>query len=248
MKTSVTLSSPDRNIFGITVRQDSKTGFLSLTDLQDVYDRARINKGWRKKIVSELFASKDNAERIFYLVERQVSMQTGISAQKFDIDLQSFIQEVDRDGLTKVLKKYGLYKTTGARKNRLVWCDSYIWVLFTMEMHPELYANTVIWLTDKLLINRIEAGNFYKGLSSAITKFRDADYIKIAKGLNYLVFNRHEAGIRQTATQAELSEMTDIEKKLAFSIDMGYISSFTQLLEEMRKLYLKKYGNGGLIR
>lgn len=62
----------------------------------------------------------------------------------------------------------------------------------------------------------------------------------LAKGLNYIVFGRHETGIRQTATQEEMTKLRDLEKHLAFSIDMGMINSFDELIQKMRDVYLKK--------
>lgn len=35
MKTNIVLKSTDRNLFGVTVRQETKTQFLSVTDLQE---------------------------------------------------------------------------------------------------------------------------------------------------------------------------------------------------------------------
>ena len=55
--------------------------------------------------------------------------------------------------------------------NRSTWCNPYLWVLVAMEMNPELYAKVVVWLTDKLIINRIEAGNFYKGFTDQIKQW-----------------------------------------------------------------------------
>ena len=44
MKSNVTMLSKDRVLFGVTIRQDTKNGFLSVTDLQDAYFRARVEK------------------------------------------------------------------------------------------------------------------------------------------------------------------------------------------------------------
>ena len=39
MKTDVILSSTDRELFGITIRQNTKEQFLSVTDLQNAYEK-----------------------------------------------------------------------------------------------------------------------------------------------------------------------------------------------------------------
>lgn len=231
MKTNVTMISKDRVLFGVTIRQDTKNQFLSITDLQEAYTRARIERGWVNKNINEILSGIENSDRIYFILK-----ELGI----INIEKSMFIEQVSKKSLIKVLKEYGVYKTVGARNNRHVSCNPYIWVLLAMELNPELYAKVVIWLTDNLIMNRIEAGDKYNALCRAASKFPDVDYRVIAKGLNYIVFNVHETLIRNQATQGQLKELDDLQKMLAFSIDMGYIKSFDGLVEEMRKLYKKR--------
>lgn len=231
MKTNVVLASSDRELFGIKIKQETKTGFLNISDLQEAYTIARLKNGWHDKRISDILMSQSNTERIYYLLEKQQIINTGFSA---------FMKTVKEIGLVKALKEVGAYKTSGARENKKTWCNPYIWVLIAMELNPELYATTVLWLGDNLIINRIEAGNFYKELSSAISRFQNPDYVKLAKGLNYVVFGKHETGIRNFATQSELKQMETLEGRLAFAINMGYIKTFDSLIDELRKLYDKR--------
>ena len=101
----------------------------------------------------------------------------------------------------------------------------------------------VIWLTDQLIINRIEAGNFCKELNASIQKFNPNgfQYMQLAKALNFITFNNHFAGIRNTGSKEQLKELSNIEEKMAFAIDMGYIRSFDMLLDELRKIWKTKY-------
>lgn len=227
MKTNITLNSPDRELFGVIIRQQTKTGFLNLSDLQEAYTQARVKNGWGEKRVDHILSFDDNVERIYFLLkERGILM---------DVSLDTFIENAKKGGFIKYLKKLNVYQAKGARKNRTTWCDPYIWVLVAMELNPMLYAKVVIYLTDKLIINRIEAGNFYKGLTQAVGRFKDVDYVKLAKALNYKIFGRHETGIRNLATKEELKKLTDLESKIAFAIDMGYIKSFNDCIEAVAK-------------
>lgn len=224
--------SKDRVLFGVTIRQDTKNGFLSVSDLQEAYFRARIDKGWGDRRIERILSTNDAAERIYYILEKQGFIKTSFCA---------FMEEVRKTSLVKVMKKCGAYKTTGARENRHTSCNPYVWVLLAMELNPELYATVVIWLTDNLIINRIEAGDRYNNLCRAASKFKDVDYAKIGRALNYIVFNQHERMLRNTATQEELKEIDDIQKSLAFAINMGYIKTFDILITEMRKLWEIKW-------
>lgn len=233
MKGNVTLRSKDRVLFGVTIRQDTKNGFLSVTDLQDAYFRARVEKGWADRRVERILATNDSAERIYYILEKQGLIKAPFCA---------FMNEVEKTSLVKVMKKYGAYKTSGARENKHTSCNPYIWMLIAMELNPELYATVVLWLGDNLITNRIEAGDKYNDLCRAASKFKDVDYAQMGRALNYVVFNQHEKMLRNKATQEELKEIDNIQKSLAFAIDMGYINSFSGLIGEFRKLWQKKWG------
>lgn len=232
MKTNIVLKSSSRDLFGITIRQETKTGFLNLSDLQESFTRKRISEGWDEKRIDHILNYKDNHERIYYLLKEQGVIIPTVTG---------FIEEVDSQGIAKTLKKYGFYKTTGARNTKTTWCNPYIFTLIALELHPEFYAKVVVWITDQLIINRIEAGNFYKELSASISRFKDVDYIKIAKALNYIAFGRHEAGIRNIGTKEQLNELYELEKQMSFAINMGYVKTQDQLVDDLRVIYKNKF-------
>jgi hypothetical protein len=232
MKSNITLVSQSRNLFGITIRQETKTGFLNLSDLQDAYDNIAKYYGWPDKKVNEVLSYADNRERIFYILEKQGVIKTSLNV---------FMERVKNEGITKVLKECQSYATRGARQTKSVSCNPYIWVLVAMEMNPKLYGEVITWLTDKLILNRIEAGDMYKDLSKSVSKFKDVDYIKLARVLNIMVFNKHETGIRNTASELELKELRELESNLAFSIESGLIGSFPGLMQHLRRLWYKKH-------
>lgn len=238
MKTNVTMVSKDRELFGVIIKQDTKTSFMSLTDLQEAYTRKRIEMGWNEKRIENILSNKESAERIYYILEKQ--------GYTIEAGFPGFIQSVEKESLIKVMKKMGAYKTMGRGENRRTMCNPYIWVLVAMELNPMLYAEVVTWLTDKLILNRIEAGDKYNVLSRAISRFPDADYTRMAKGLNWIVFNEHESMIRNRATQEQLKELEMLQSNLAFCIEMGTISSFSDLINMMGTIYKKKWGSGAV--
>lgn len=226
MKTNITMESvKDRELYGVVIKQETKTGFMSLTDLQEAYIHARVLNGWKDYRISHVLESSQNHERIYYVLKELGLVKTGITA---------FMDQVDLIGITKVLKESGAYKTTGRGENKRVMCNPYIWVLIAMELNPQLYAKVVTWLTDKLIINRIEAGNFYKTLSGALTKIQTPDYKGIAIELNKKIFGRHEVGIRNTASKEELEELTRLEDRVAFAIERGYVKTNDQVIDAIR--------------
>lgn len=226
MKTSVILSSPNRELFGLIIRQQTKDGMLNLSDLQEAYTIARVKNDWVEKNITMILTNPSNLETIFYLLEKQGFIK---------LSMRSFIEEVNNQGFAKFMKTIGVYKTTGARETKTVWVNPYIWVMVAMELNPIIKAEVIGWLTDSLILNRIEAGNFYKELSRAVCKFEDVDYVEMAIALNMAVFKRHETGIRNIATKEQLKELEQLESQLAFAIDRGFIKSFKDLISEINK-------------
>ena len=226
MKTNIIMKSEkDRELFGVVIKQETKTGFMSLTDLQEAYTHARVLNGWRDKRIDHIIKQVENSERIYYLLKEQGLV---------NVSIDTFTEMVEKDGLIKVLKRAGVYKTTGRGENKTVMCNPYIWVLVAMELNPQLYAKVVTWLTDKLLLNRIEAGNMCKALNSALYKIKNTDFSKIAIELNKKVFGKHEAGIRNTRSKEELEKLYRLEDRLAFAIERGYIKSTEEIIKAIR--------------
>lgn len=226
MKTNITMQSEqDRNLYGVVIKQETQNGFMSLTDLQEAYTHARIQNGWKDKRIRDVLETEQNAERLYYVLKEQNVIKATFTA---------FMESVKKDGIVKVLKEVKAYKTTGRGDNKSVYCNAYIWVLIAMELNPQLYAKVITWLTDKLILNRIEAGNFYKKLSGALIKLGNPDYARIAKELNLAVFGEHEIGIRNTKSEKELEELYRLEDKIAFAIEKGFVKTQSEVIDLIR--------------
>lgn len=223
------MKSPDRNLFGVTIRQDTN-GFLNLSDLQKSYNAESIRDNWPTRRIESVLSAENNYPRMYYALKEGNFINTSFLA---------FMEMIENKGINKTLKSLGLYKTLGARENKSAWCHPIIFVLVSLEMNPKIYGKTIYWLADKLIINRIEAGNLYKSLTNSIKKFNPngEQYATLAKALNHIVFRKHEAGIRNLATSSQLKSLELLETKMSFAIDMGYITSFDMLLSELRKIY-----------
>ena len=131
MKTNVIMKSQDRELFGIVVKQETQNGFLSITELQKAYEVARWQYGWSEINIASLMQSEKMVERIYYLLKDKDIIK---------VDLTTFTEMCKKEGITRVLKGLGVWKTTGARYNKSVMCNPYIWVSIAMELNPMLYA------------------------------------------------------------------------------------------------------------
>jgi hypothetical protein len=226
MKTNVTMKSQDREVFGIKVRQETKNGFMSVTDLQQAYKAARWIHGWSDKRINDILSGVDTRERIFYLLSERNLIKTEISA---------FTELVESQGLVKVLKGLKVWKTTGRDDNRNVVCDPYIWTLLAMELNPMLYAKVVIWLTDSLIFDRMEAGDKFKPMNGAIARLLEKpDYPKYAREINLRVFGEHIQGMRNLACAKELRLISEIENTVTKAIEHGWVKSEDDILKLIR--------------
>lgn len=141
-----------------------------------------------------------------------------------------------------MLDSYVTYKgnkSKGIENN--IWMHPYLFLDFAMWINPKFKLEVIRFVYDQLIQFRHSAGDNYKGLTSAIQRYSNVNYAVLAKGLNYIVFGKHEENLRQTASQEQLKQLTELQKQLAFSIDMGYIKSFDELINEMRRIWDMKH-------
>jgi hypothetical protein len=223
MKSNVILQSTDRSLFDITIRQNTKEQFLSVTDLQKAFEKARWQFGWSDRRVNDILSGQDVKLRIYYLLKERNIIKAEIPV---------FMEMIDKEGITKVLKGLGQWKTTGRGENKQVMADPYLWMLLALELNPMIYAKVVVWLADTLIFDRIEAGSEWKPMNSAISGIiKLPNYPLYAKEINKKVFGQHISGMRNLASSKELRKIADIEKMVIKAIENKWIANESQLLE-----------------
>ncbi len=151
---------------------------------------------------------------------------------------KEFIQALENEENTKQRNSV-LIKTRG--KNGGTWMSPLLFIDFAMWLNPAFKVKVLKFVYDQLIEQRHLAGDNYNILTAAVAKLEFQNYPLMAKGLNYIVFNRNGKDLRQHATKAQLSELTKLQEQLAFAINMGYIRTFPQLMKELRRLWNIKY-------
>lgn len=223
MKTSVVLKSRDRELFGITVRQNTKEHFLSVTDLQAVYDKGRWMHGWNGQSVNDIMQTEGFAKKCFGVLKE---------LDLIKVEFPVFMEMVEKEGVTAVLKGLEVYKTTGRGENRSVMANPYIWMTIALELNYILYGKVIVWLTDSLVFDRIEAGTEYLPMNTAIKSvIGSPDYSKYAKAINTRVFGQHQTGMRNVASAKELRKIADIEKFVINAIEQGWMKTEDAILK-----------------
>lgn len=226
MKTSVMLKSRDRQLFGITVRQNTKEHFLSVTDLQAVYDKGRWMHGWTGQTIAQVMQTDNFSKKCFGVLDELKFVKC---------DFSTFMNMVENEGISKVLKGLGVYKTTGRGANKTVMANPYIWMTIALELNYILYGKVIVWLTDSLVFDRIEAGTEYMPMNAAIKAvLKNPDYPKYAKAINIRVFGHHQTGMRNIASSKELRKIADIEKFIINAIELGWLKTEDTILKAIQ--------------
>ena len=225
MKSNVLLQSESRELLGRNISVMSKDGFVCITEVMDVLSQKRAAMGLEPKRLDHL-----------------------MSTSSFQEKMNALIKELNISKLTD-LKKYGMAYRRGKGKDQKWFVNPYFFVMIALELDPEIYAKVILWLTDNFIENRNIAGEAYikmcKSVSSLIkNKSELSDKIKIvAKAINFIVFNKHEDGIRNFATKNELNEIISIENAVGAIIDGEFVHSFEELRMYLGKEWKKRWGN-----
>ena len=117
------------------------------------------------------------------------------------------------------------------------WMHPYLFIDFAMWINPKFKVSVIKFVYDELIKNRHNAGDNYRLLSESGVKLKGYNFSEVATAMNWIVFDKKGKNLRQTATQEELKELSDIQTKLSFAIDMKYITSYPQLIREMQEMY-----------
>ena len=155
--------------------------------------------------------------------------------------------EVIANGELSPLGDIQLVKTISSRMTKSgkaraqIYMHPYLFFKFAMWINPKFEIQVINFVYDQLIEFRHEAGDNYNILTEAVAKLKNVNYSEIATAMQWIVFNKRGKDLRQSASQKELKEMAELEKKVAFMIDMGFVIDQTQLMLALRKIYNDKY-------
>lgn len=225
----------ERPLMGSMIRQRVDNEMLCLTDLSRIYEAERVKNGWVEKRLDWFFNNDSEQEYIIELLDLQGCF---INVKKL-----TFMDQVKNQGLVKSLKSIGQYKTGGRGENKAVYCNPYIFVAVAQWLNPKFRAKVTMWVTDQLILNRIEAGANYNTLCDSIKEKilpQSSDNSKkfifsnFAKLINNHVFGKHDSDLRHIASKEQLTKLRDTEIELTTLINVGFISSYQEAKEYLK--------------
>lgn len=218
MKTNVVMI---RNMGNFQVTQRTKDGMFNAGDLLYQWNKHISSK---KRRMSEFLNSPKTEEFKETIIADIISNNGNI--------------EKPESQVVRIVK--GKTSKKGVKSNDDVWMHPYLFIDFAMWINPKFKVQVIKFVYDQLIKNRHSAGDNYKMLSESGAKLKGYNFQEVAKAMNWIVFKKHNKNLRQIATPEQLKELSDLQTKLSFAIDMGYIKSYKQLMKEMRLIWSTK--------
>ena len=220
------------------VHQRTKDGMFNASNLIYQYN---VTSGQEKRIAR--FLHLENSREFIDILYQDLHKTP--NPQLFDNQVCAKLH----DPSNQAVKVLGIINKTNAKTDKKgkrapgeYWFHPYLYLDFAMWLNPHFKLEVIKMVYDQLIEFRHSAGDQYKGLSSALSrsKWSRVNYAQVAKAINYIVFGTHRKGLRQDASQEQLRKLTELEKYLAFQINIGDIRSYNQLLEKMRSIWHKR--------
>ena len=226
MKTDIIMNRP-MGLFN--VEQRTSDGYFEDNSLLNQWNSSNKRRKMSEYLGSEktkLFIKEINYREA--LVENQTWENISKQQKQKTVDYQPLIRIKGRN-------------SKNGRIPDRVWMTPLLFIDFAMWINPSFKYDVLKFVYDQLIEYRHSAGDNYNVLTTSIAKLIDCDYVKVAKAIQWIVFNKSGKDLRQHASQNELKEITEIEKKIAFMIDMNFVNNNSELINALRKMYNDKY-------
>lgn len=244
MKTNVRLIPETRELLGKKVTVMPKDGFICITEAMQALTDKREEMGLAPRQLSHLMESKDFQERIKELVNQLNSRGLLVRCRKpyASKNTPSMSNLYD-------FYKLGLAYKRGKGEDQKWFINPYLFIMISLELDPEIYATVILWISEGFIEDRNMAGDAYVQMSAALYKMVDdrdnfKDYIsRVAKAINFIVFNKHEDGIRNTATRNQLNEIVTLENEIHCLLRDEFIKDYQGLIKYMGDRWKKRWGN-----
>lgn len=222
-----TIQIMERDLNGVKVRQNHKSGFFNANDLLELHNTNAENKKdiW-DYLRSKTFKEYRNAVLNDILQNTADSRYLQLTATER--------QEIEIDNLT-VETKRGKFGGT--------WMHPLVFIDFAMWLSPQFKVSCIKWLYDKLIIFRDQCGDSFKEVTDALFEQKPNrppfEYSNEANMINKFVFGQIGKGLRNQATETQLAMLKAMQKADAKLIQNGldYYERYEKL-KEVKATYL----------
>lgn len=219
-----------RGLYGLSILQRTSDGMFNATELMNEWKKTT----GQEKRIRDFMDNQQTKEFVQALAEDIANQQLPNSANSSTLEVienKSIMDKVIRS--TK-----GRYGAT--------WMHPLLFVKYAMWYNPKFELEVMKMVADRLLDIRIDVGDSYqKWCATLATLGADSpdDFSRVQKCMNYAVFNSHQDGIRNEATQPQLEKMRKLEEQIEQMAEFGYLSSLEDVRNFLRKVWEKDFPN-----
>lgn len=220
-----------RDLYGLSILQRTSDGMFNATELMNEWKKTT----GEEKRIRNFLANDQTKEFIEALAEDIVKQQNNKTAEKSAILTSVENQNV----MNKVIRV-----TKG--RNGATWMHPLLFVKYAMWYNPKFELEVMKMVADRLLDIRIDVGDSYQKWCATLATLGAAspdDFSRVQKCMNYAVFNSHQDGIRNEATQPQLEKMRKLEEQIEQMAEFGYLSSLEDVRNFLRKVWEKDFPN-----
>lgn len=219
-----------RNLHGLSILQRTSDGMFNATELMKQW---KVATGQEKRI-QDFLDNQQTKEFIKVLAE--------------DIEFQQLPKHAKKSDLESVEKESVMNKVIRTTKGRYgaTWMHPLLFVKYALWYNPKFELEVMKMVADRLLDLRIDVGDSYQKWCATIASLGAAtpeDFSRIQRCMNYAVFNSHQDGIRNEATQQQLEKMRKLEEQIGQMVEFGYLTSLDGVRSFLRKVWEKDFPN-----
>lgn len=170
-----------------------------------------------------------------------------IVVNEYDSSYVKSTDERNKEFFNNMKKR--LTQTSKANKgiNSGTWMHPVLFVKFAMYLSPRFEYSVLKFVADDLINYRIDAGIEYKEVGRVVSKIVEKDFLRTAmenvgRAINYVVYNKHEAGIRnKVGCEDKMKELASLEKNIVMLIDCGFVKTYEHLMNFLRGQWIDKW-------
>lgn len=140
-----------------------------------------------------------------------------------------------------------VYLKSRGKYNGGTWMTPLLFIDFAMWLNPAFKVKVLKFVYDELIRYRNEAGDAYINMSSAVARITPKHFTQeaiknVARAINYIIYGDHERGMRNKKGDENLArDLCEQEKDIAKLINDGFITSYEQLMNYLRKQWAKRW-------
>lgn len=164
-----------------------------------------------------------------------------------------FLSDKTNEFISTIIKRENfntpkmVYLTSRGKHNGGTWMHPLLFIDFAMWINPSFKYDVLKFVYDQMIKYRNDAGDAYRKLANSVQKivspsFMPAAMSNISKAINHVVFGSHETMMRnKVGEESKQQELFALEVKLSELIEDGFITSYDNLMNYLRKKWCEKH-------